>query len=294
MIKLRYLAAPEILMPYKNILLNLNETRRNPVLLDVAAKLAGVADGHVTGLYVIPAVQLYPSTAFEAMPAILETQRDYFKGQRASVEAMFRETMRRHGVRSDLRVVDSSSPLISDLTIEQGRRVDLVLLSQVDTEGNEGVELDFVDRVVMAVGRPVLAIPLKADAPEFAGGTAIIGWNGSREAARAVFDSLPLLRHAKQVCIVSVDPQCNMTDPPMLAGTDLAETLARHGVNAIVEPVPGNGREAGEALLIKTFDTGAGLLVMGAYGHARLREFILGGATRHILKQMNCPVLFSH
>ena len=150
-------------MPYKTILLSLNETRRNPVLLDLAAKLAGMADGHITGLYVIPAVQVYPSTAFEAMPAILDTQRDYFKGQRAAVKSMFREAMRRHGVRGDLRVVDSSSPLISDSVIEQGRRADLVLLSQVDTEGNEGVELDFVDRVVMAVGRPVLAIPLKCD-----------------------------------------------------------------------------------------------------------------------------------
>jgi nucleotide-binding universal stress UspA family protein len=285
--------APEIPMPYKTILLSLNETRRNPVLLDLAAKLAGAADGHITGLYVIPAVQLYPSTAFEAMPAILETQRDFFKGQRAGVESMFHEAMRQNGVRGDMRVVDSSSPLISDLVVEQGRRADLVLLSQVDTEGNEGVELDFVDRVVMAVGRPVLAIPLKGTEPALAG-TAIIGWNGSREAARAVFDSLPLFRHAKDVRIVWIDPRFKTTDSAMLACADLAETLSRHGVKATAEPIPGNGHDAGEALLTKAFDTGANLLVMGAYGHARLREFILGGATRHVLKQMKCPVLFSH
>jgi nucleotide-binding universal stress UspA family protein len=103
-----------------------------------------------------------------------------------------------------------------------------------------------------------------------------------------------LLRHAKDVRIVWIDPQLSMTDSTMLAGANLAETLSRHGVNATAEPIPGNGHDAGEALLTKAFDTGASLLVMGAYGHARLREFILGGATRHVLKQMNCPVLFSH
>ena len=94
--------------------------------------------------------------------------------------------------------------------------------------------------------------------------------------------------------MVRVDPQCDEEASTAIAGSELAAVLARHGITAVAEPISGNGQEAGLALLTKVFDTGADLLVMGAYGHARVREFILGGATREALKNMRVPVLFSH
>jgi len=283
----------ELAMAFKTILLNLNEVKRCSALTTQAAQIARLMDGHVAGLYVIPAVQIYPATAFEAMPAIFEAHREYFLRHREEVKSSFEDALRRHDARGALAIVDSASPLISDPVIEHGRCSDLIVLSQVDAAGNEGVELDFVDRVAMGVGRPVLVLPLKAE-PVASIGTAIVAWNGSREAARAAFDALPFLRQAKEVRIVCVDPRRDEEGPPELAGADLAESLSRHGIRAIAEPISGNGREAGEALLTKVLDTGADLLVMGAYGHARLREFVLGGATRESLKHMTCPVLFSH
>jgi nucleotide-binding universal stress UspA family protein len=280
-------------MAFRTILVGLNEMPRNDALLEQAAHLARNMDAHIAGLYVIPAVQVYPSTAFEAMPVIFEAHREFFSKQRDQVKARCLEGLRRHGLRGDIAVVDSSSPLIADAVIEHGRVSDLVLLSQVDRAGNQGVELDFVDRVVMEVGRPVMVLPL-AGKPVESFGTAIVAWNGRREATRAVFDSLPLLRLVKEVRVVWVDPQRDETGPTAIAGSELAEVLARHGINAIAEPISGNGQEAGLALLTKVFDTGADLLVMGAYGHARVREFILGGATREALKNMRVPVLFSH
>lgn len=280
-------------MAFKTILLNLNETERNDALFAQAAHLARAMDAHIAGLYVIPAVQLYPSTAFEAMPVIFEAHREFFSKRRGQVKSNFLEGLRHHDMRGDIAVVDSSSPLISDATIEHGRVGDLVLLSQVDSTGNQGVELDFVDRVVMEVGRPVLVLPLQAKPVECVG-TAIVAWNGRREAARAAFDSLPLLRLAKEVRVVRVDPQRDDDGPTAIAGSELASVLVRHGVNAIAEPISGNGQEPGIALLTKVFDTGADLLVMGAYGHSRAREFILGGATREALKKMRSLVLFSH
>ncbi|MFO0991105.1 MAG: universal stress protein [Hyphomicrobiales bacterium] len=280
-------------MAFKTILLNLNETERNAALIEQGANLARAMDAHLAGHYVIPAVQVYPSTAFEAMPVIFEAHREFFRKQQEQVKSSFLEALRRHGVQGDIAVVDSPSPLICDSVIEHGRVSDLVLLSQVDTSGNQGVELDFVGRVVMEVGRPVLVLPLKAKPVETMG-TAIVAWNGRREAARAVFDSLPLLRRAKEVRVVRVDPQGDEEGAPTIAGSELAETLARHGINAIAEPLSSNGQEAGLALLTKVFDVGADLLVMGAYGHSRAREFILGGATRETLKNMRSLVLFSH
>lgn len=280
-------------MSFKTILVGLNETERNDALLAQAAILARSFDAHIAGLYVIPAVQLYPSTAFEAMPVIFEAHREYFQNQRDAVKAKFLDCLRREGVRGDIAVVDSASPLISDATIEHGRVSDLILLSQVDQTGNQGVELDFVDRVMMDVGRPVMVLPLKAK-PVESFGIAIVGWNGRREAARAVFDSLPLLGLASEVRVVWVDPQRDEQGPSTIAGSELAEALARHGIKATADPIGGNTQDAGIALLTKAFDTGADLLVMGGYGHARFREFILGGATREALRNTTVPVLFSH
>jgi nucleotide-binding universal stress UspA family protein len=264
---------------FKTILVSLNEIDRNGVLLPIATGLAQRFDAHLTGLYVIPAAKIYPPAAFEPIPVIFEAHRDYFKKQVASVKAAFDKAVRAEGVRNGLRVFESSSPLISDLVIEHGREADLVIVSQTETEADAGVELDFIERVAIAMGRPVLVIP-RNGANRLSLDAVVVGWNGSREAARAAFDSLPFLICAKDVRIVWVDPQKEFFDKGVLPGAELAEALARHGVKAVVEPMPTSGEEAGEALFRKASDLGAGLLVMGAYGHSRLREFILGGATR--------------
>jgi nucleotide-binding universal stress UspA family protein len=281
-------------MAFKSILVSLNETDRNEVLLPIAIGLAQLFDAHLTGLYIIPAAKIYPSAAFEPIPAIYEALRNYFVKQKAGVKTVFDKAMSTEPVRNDLRILESSSPLVSDLFIEHGRETDLIVVSQTNLSGESGVELDFVARVAIAVGRPVLVIP-RSGVNKLLLDTIIIGWNGSREATRATFDSLPFLRCAKDVRIVWVDPEEEFYKSGVLPGAELAEALSRHGVKAVVEPMRiGREEEPGKALLRKTSDLGAGLLVMGAYGHSRLREFILGGATRTAINTMKCPVLMSH
>jgi nucleotide-binding universal stress UspA family protein len=107
----------------------------------------------------------------------------------------------------------------------------------------------------------------------------VLGWNGDREAARAAFDALPFLKTAKKVRIVRTDPQKDPSLKGSVAGADLAETLARHGVKAEAASFPTAGEDAGHALLRCADDSGCDLIVMGAYGHSRLREYIFGGAT---------------
>jgi nucleotide-binding universal stress UspA family protein len=145
----------------------------------------------------------------------------------------------------------------------------------------------------MGVGRPVLVLPYKgADALDLS--EIVIGWNGHREASRAAFDAVPLLRLAGKVSVVYVDPQKDPDQRSAVPGADLAEALARHGVKAVAEGLTTEGIEAGQALLRRANDSGAGLVVMGAYGHSRLREFVFGGATSHVLGHLDRPVLMSH
>jgi nucleotide-binding universal stress UspA family protein len=122
----------------------------------------------------------------------------------------------------------------------------------------------------------------------------VVGWDASREAARAVRDALPLLTQAKVVEVVSVNPRPADLGHGDVPGADIALYLARHGVNVEVQRIETRELDVGNALLSHVASEAADLLVMGGYGHARLREIMLGGATRTILHDMTVPVLMSH
>lgn len=276
-------------MSFRNILVNLNETTNTEAVIATATTLAREFEARVTGLYVVPAAPVYPAARHEPIPEMFETHREYFRRHSASVEAAFKAGFPATSLGHRLRIEKSASPLIADSVIEWGRCFDLILLSKTDTKSEMGVELDFVPSIAVAAGRPVMVVPFNkpvASSPE----TVVIGWNGSREAARAVFDSLPLLKRARTIHVISVD--CPRSES--LRGEGIVDALDAHGIKVVVTPVESGGETAGHVLLRKAAETGAGLVVIGAYGHSRLREFILGGVTRTVLRDMKCPVLLSH
>jgi nucleotide-binding universal stress UspA family protein len=280
-------------MSYKTILVSLNEVGREPQLVAAAAQLGRMLGAHVTGLYVIPAVQVYPSVGFEAAPQVFEGNRTFFKDNAERVRQSFEAAMTREGLAFDFHQVDSRTPIIADEVISKGRCADVLIVSTTNPDEITGVERDFVEQVLMGAGRPVIVLPFKGEA-QLNLDDVVLGWDGGREAARSAFDAVPLLKVAKKVRIVRVDPQ---KDPDLRAsvpGADLAEALARHGIKAETQGYPTDGADEGQALLRCADDCGAGLIVMGAYGHSRLAEFIFGGATRFVLTRLNRPVLMSH
>lgn len=280
-------------MSYRTILVSLNEVGRVAELSAAAAALARRTGAHVSGLYVIPAVQVYPSVGFEAAPQVFEGNRTFFKDNAQRVRQAFEQAMSGEDLRHDFRQTDARSPVIADEVITTGRTADLVVVSATNPDEITGVERDFVEQVVMAVGRPVIVLPAKGNAA-LSLNEVVVGWDGSREAARAAFDALPLLKAAEKTRVVRVDPQKDPSLRGSVAGADLAEALARHGVKAEAQGYPTDGLDEGQALMRCAEDTGAGLIVMGAYGHSRLAEFIFGGATRFVLTRMSRPVLMSH
>jgi nucleotide-binding universal stress UspA family protein len=123
---------------------------------------------------------------------------------------------------------------------------------------------------------------------------AIVAWDGSREAARAAHDALPLLRLAEEAIVLIVDARDLGARAGQQPGADVAAHLARHGVGARVKRVTSGGTGIGELILAQAGEEGADLLVMGGYGHSRLREMLVGGVTRHVLEHTTVPVLFAH
>lgn len=279
-------------MAYRTILVSLNDATRLEQALALTASLQEEHGAHIVGLFVIPAMQIYPTIGMEITPDVFEGHRAFFQAQAEKVKRRFNDVIAREGWSAELRVVESVSPLVADTVIDHGRYADLIVIPQVDRDSEEGVELDFDERVVMEAGRPVLVLP-RAELPKKLA-RVLIGWNATRESARALFDSLPLLKRAQEAGVVWVDPQRERERAGVLAGADIAAILARHDVKVVSEPLPTSGMNAGEALLQRAADGGADVLVMGAYAHSRMREFVFGGATRHVLRHAKIPVLMSH
>ena len=140
---------------------------------------------------------------------------------------------------------------------------------------------------------PVLVVPY-AGRYETVGRRVLIGWSATREAARAVSDAMPLLAAAEIVTVLTIDAREGTDAHGELPGADISLHLARHGVKAEIERTVSAGIPAGDVLLSRAADLGADLLVIGAYGHSRVRELLLGGVTRSILQSMTLPVLMSH
>ncbi|MGE0240606.1 MAG: universal stress protein [Parvibaculaceae bacterium] len=280
-------------MSYKTVLVALNEINRLDALNAAAARIAGLDGAFVRGLYTIPAAQIYPSTGFEAVPQMFEGHQTFFKNNLPKVKNAFEAAMKQAQLDHKFVSIEGRSPLISDEIIGHGKSADIIIASATDPSEVSGVELDCIERILVGAGRPLLVLPRSND-HVLNLDRIVIGWNGGREAARSVFDALPLLQAAKSVDVVCVDSKKEERVTPEQPGRRIVAMLERHKVNAIPKTIDGHGESAGKALLKHAVETDAGLLVMGAYGHSRLREFVFGGATRHVLDDMTRPVLMSH
>ena len=276
-------------MAYKTILLCLNEIERVPHLIAVARQLGVKFNAHIAGLYVIPGVQVFPTDGYGIAPAVYDGNRIYFKKQLEKVKTAFESAMQEDKINFDLHVVDIANPLIATDVIDNCRNVDLVVLSAIDREKGDKIESDFIEQIVLSAGRPVIVLPNKGKT-EINFDDVMLGWNESRESTRAVFDALPFLQRAKRTKIVTVDAAPRGT----IIGASIAETLDRDGVKCEVLNIASAGMNTGETLLRAANDHGAGLLVLGAYGHTRLTEWVFGGATRYVLRNLDRPVLMSH
>jgi len=175
------------------------------------------------------------------------------------------------------------------------RYADLVVAGQDDPDDPESFIADhFPETLVMSAGRPVLFIPYTGVFPTL-GANIMVAWNGSRESARAVHDALPLLQRAENVTVVRLNEHKDEPRDNRIPGADIALMLARHGVKAELAALDGVGNlPPGDVLLSRASDLGADLVVMGAYGHSRWQELVMGGATRSMLESMTVPVLMSH
>ncbi|WP_157879124.1 universal stress protein [Pararhodospirillum photometricum] len=179
-------------------------------------------------------------------------------------------------------------------TLEGARDSDLAILGQfLESQSGGEVPADLVGQVVAHCGRPALVIPGHG-AFETLGRRVLVGWNGTREAARAVNDAIPLMRAAESVYLLSIAPPADMSlDLETLSG-GLVRHLLRHGITATPVREPRHGLSIADTLVSRVTDYGCDLLVLGAYGHQGLHAMVRTGVTRPLISQMTVPTLLSH
>lgn len=277
-------------MTYKTILVHLDNRPRCAERLDLAFGLAAQFDAHLVGLYA-PGAPRIPSYALaEGGPTLRDLLEQRHAESASQAEARFRDAARKHGDTSaEWRASDGDAAAAVRLS---ARYADLVVAGQPEAQ-DEGDLRGLADELALAAGRPVLLVPY-AGRFATAGRRALIAWDAGREAARAVGDALPFLQRAEGVEVAIFDPERARHRHGEQPGADVALYLARHGVKVTVHRQSGAGYDVGAQILSRAADTSSDLIVMGAYGHARLRELVLGGVTRTVLGTMTVPVLMSH
>lgn len=278
-------------MAYKNLLVHVDDSKACAGRLDAAMGLAQAHDAHLTGLYIAVDTLLPGSVTTEVPGGFLEMLRAQADERTKAAEAAFNATVERAGLSADCRTVPSPSGYVAEEIALHARYADLVVLGQPAPEGQGEVNAQVPEDVVLAGGRPALVVPY-IGAGKRLGTRVMVAWDGGREAARAVHGAMPVLERAKSVIVLVINPRRgNHGAEP---GADISLHLARHGISVEAQYLEARDISVGDALLSRLADQDIDLLVMGAYGHSRLREWLLGGVTRQIFREMTVPVLMSH
>lgn len=280
-------------MSYRTILVHADHSENATARIQLAAGLAQQEEAHLIGVAMsgIPR-QMTSSTMFEGSGLIMADCLRHVAARADQALARFSEVAARAGMPACETRRDNDDEY-TGLCL-QARYADLVVLGQPnpDDPGDGGLLTDLPAHVILHSGRPVLLVPY---AGSFAvwGTHPLIAWDGSVEAMRAITAALPLLRRAAQVTVAMFNPEVGSDAHGEEPGADIALYLARHGVKVEVMRCP-TTIDTGNSILSLAATISADLLVMGCYGHSRLREKIMGGATRTVLATMTLPVLMAH
>jgi nucleotide-binding universal stress UspA family protein len=274
----------------KDIVVNLTGGQPQDFAADYAISIAGAFGAHIVGVGFIYE-PIIPGSVLGGVPLdLIEVQREENSKSAKAATARFEAAVKQAGISFESRILDASIAGAADLFGRIARRFDLAVVGQAQRQHGASEEL-LIEGALFGSGRPVIVVPhiqkqgLTLD-------RVVACWDGSRPAARAIADAIPFLTRAKNVEILVVTGERDKSGE--ITGANMSRHLARHGVTVEIKRLSAGNVDVQTAILSHAADAGADFMVLGGYGHSRLREFILGGVTRSILASMPVPVLMSH
>lgn len=257
---------------------------------DYAVSLATTFAAHITGIaFVYDAI--FPESAMGYIsPAAVDKQREDNEAEAAAAVNRFAAAAARAGISAEPLTLNADLANIGSQFSRIARHFDFAVVGQAEP-GKSAIQETIVESTLFDAGRPVIMVPYIQKAP-LKLDNVMVCWDGSRPAARAIADALPLLKRAKRVEVVIITNDWGKQTE--IEGADIGRHLAHHELNVEVERIAGGDVDIADVLLSHASDSDADFMVMGGYGHSRMREFVLGGATRGILRSMTVPTLMSH
>ena len=274
----------------KDIVVNLSMTEAASPTTDYAVSVAGALEAHLTGIaFVFDPIVPVSGTGY--VPAeVIETQQADNEAAAKTAIDRFAEATRRAGLSAEPLTITASLAGAGQQFSRIARRFDLAIVGQAEPK-TSSVEDIIAETTLIDSGRPMILVPYIQKAP-LKLDNVMVCWDGSHQAARAIGDAMPLLAKAGRVEVVIVSDEHGKQDE--IEGADMGQHLARHGLKVEVHRVGGGGIDVADALLSRVADSGADFMVMGGYGHSRLREYVLGGVTHSILRALTVPALLAH
>ena len=257
-------------------------------VVEDAVSVAAALGAHIAALSCEMHVQVpghFISGAVVGLPGIVAGEASKSRKNAQDLLAVFEAAAAKSGVSCESILQKCKTFEVPDLLVEYARLRDLTIMPESNDRW-------YAEAVIFGSGKPTLILPQSPRSRPFELGTVAVAWDFSRAAARAVSDALPLLEKAKHVRVVTVLNE-KLLDTKHSA-EELSKNLSRHGIDVVLDTVDAKGRPIGDVLEAYVASHAADLLVMGAYGHSRLRELVLGGATKRLLSKPPLPILFSH
>ncbi|RWX78313.1 universal stress protein [Neorhizobium lilium] len=278
-------------MTYKTILAILDTPQNARQISDFGVAVASQFSAHLIGCHAetLSAMPLIAPMEIPD-PAAIQVLQEVAQKETAEVKRVFELHAEGKGVPTEWRSFLSAAGYSSNPFMESARAADLIIASQSDPSHSD--HRADLETFLFDSGRPLLLVPHAMTQLQPIR-RVMIAWNGSREAARATFDSLPFLQAAESVEILVVDPPERSNQTYLPAGAEIANSLSRHGVNASVTNHESSGGSPAAVIEARLSGKDVDLLVMGGYGHSRWWEMIFGGVTRNILDSMTALTLLS-
>jgi nucleotide-binding universal stress UspA family protein len=262
----------------------------NAAILEFAGVLAQEHDARLISVFMQPEPVATPAETFargKGMKSTIDVHQARLARIEADYRSQFEDLVRRHGIQSEWR----SLPYLSSDVGVHAYYADLVVVARPESAGQTAGPPGLAESLVMSSGRPIIVFPPRGTVSQVR--RILVAWNATRESIRAVADAMPLLVKADAVEVLVADHQQRPESHGQEPGADIARHLARHGVRVEVRRLSSGGKDVGGLLLSQAADFRADLLVMGAYGHTQLREWMFGGVTRTVLYEAGLPVLMS-
>ncbi|MGI9317624.1 MAG: universal stress protein [bacterium] len=274
----------------KDLMVVVDDSKVAESTFTYAVAMAKAFDAHLAVLYPVPVLPPAVYMGIEYSTEWLAAISENLEQNEQAAKQKYLEKAEAAGIEIEWRTEEGEPSLV---VTEQSRYVDVTIITQSMQDSEENASRNLSGHFLLESGRPALVVPHIGASPGLPKNI-LVAWDDSRASTRALNDAMPLLSNADTVQLFTINSSGRTRETKEVSAIDISKHLARHNINVETRVLVATDIDPADLLLSHVSDMGNDMVVMGAYGHSRIRELVLGGMTREILQSMTVPVFMSH